>query len=144
MYRKPSSSSAPSQTVLFSPAIMRWLAIAIRTAHIATTGVLFGGLLLAVDFIRLGSWHWWAVATGVLLLILEWTHDRRWPHRGKGLLVHVHVLCCLLIHVLPDLRVPLLWMILISGCMGSHMQRRYRHWSVLEGWEQGEQKKMTV
>lgn len=118
-----------------SPVTMRWLTIAARTAHIATTGVLFGGLLLVVDFIRLASWHWWAVASGAVLLTLEWLHDRCWPHRGKGLLVLFHLGLCLLIHFLPTLMVPLLWLILISGGIGSHMPRRYRHWSVIEGWE---------
>lgn len=118
-----------------SPATMRWLTIAMRTAHIATTGVLFGGLILAVDFVRMGSWHWLAVATGLALLTLEWLHDRRWPHRGKGLLVLLHMGLCILIHFIAALTVPLLWLILIIGCIGSHMPRRYRHWSMLEGWE---------
>jgi len=68
-------------------------------------------------------------------MILEWAHDRRWWHRGKGLLIWLHLGLCLLVHILPRMTVPLLWLILISGCVGSHMQRRYRHWSVLEGWE---------
>lgn len=119
----------------FSPGTMRWLTIAVRTAHIATTGVLFGGLILAVEFIRLGCWHWWAIVTGTVLLALEWLHDRRWPHRGKGLLVLFHLCLCVLIHFLPALTVPLLWLILMSGCIGSHMPRRYRHWSMIEGWE---------
>ena len=118
-----------------SPVTMRWLTITVRTAHIATTGVLFGGLILAVEFIRLGCWHWWTIVTGSLLLALEWLHDRRWLHRGKGLLVVFHLGLCILIHFLPALMVPLLWLILMSGCIGSHMPRRYRHWSLLEGWE---------
>ncbi len=133
-----------STTGLFSAGTMRWLTIAVRTAHIATTGVLFGGLILAVDFVRLGSWHWLAVATGMALLALEWLHDRRWPHRGKGLLVLLHLVLCLLVHFLPGLTVELLWVILISGCIGSHMPRRFRHWSVIEGWERSDQKKPAV
>jgi hypothetical protein len=122
---------------------MRWLTIAVRTGHIAVTGVLFGGLVLAVEFVRLGHWHLLTIVTGMALLAMEWLHDARWPHRGKGLLVLFHLFLCLLIHALPKLTVPLLWLILISGCIGSHMPRQYRHWSILEGWEIKDGKKST-
>jgi|GEM_PF-901876 len=115
---------------------MRWLSITARTSHIAVTAVLFGGFILYVPFSRLTQWHFLTIATGGLLLVLEWLHDRRWLHRAKGLLGLLHLSLCLLIHSLPNLAVPLLWAILISGCVGSHMPRRYRHWSFLEGWEQ--------
>ncbi len=119
---------------------MRWLGIAARTGHIGVTAVLFGGSLLLVPFVRLSPWHHLAIATGCILMALEWLHDSRWPHRGKGLLALVHLGLCLLIHCLPALTVPLLWLILITGCIGSHMPRRYRHWSFLQGWERPEPK----
>jgi len=115
---------------------MRWLSITARTSHIAVTAVLFGGFILYVPFSSLTQWHSLTIATGCLLLVLEWLHDRRWLHRAKGLLGLLHLSLCLLIHFLPNLAVPLLWAILITGCIGSHMPRRYRHWSFLEGWEQ--------
>jgi len=114
---------------------MRWLGIGVRTGHLGVTAVLFGGVLLLVPFARLTPWHHLTIATGGLLLFLEWLHDSRWPHRGKGLLGLLHLGLCLLIHFVPALTVPLLWAILISGGIGSHMPRRYRHWSFLQGWE---------
>ena len=118
---------------------MRWVNIGVRTLHIAVVAVLFGGVLLAVPAARLGAWHWLTIVSGLVLLVLEWMHDNRWWHRGKGLLVWVHLGLCLLIHAAPALSKPLLWLILISGCVGSHMPRRYRHWSIVEGWEKREQ-----
>jgi len=117
---------------------MRWINIAARTLHIAFAAVLFGGLLLAVPFVRLENYHWLAILSGIVLMALEWLHDYRWWHRGKGLLIWLHLGLCLLIHLLPRFTVPLLWLILISGCIGSHMPRRFRHWSMREGWEQRE------
>jgi len=116
--------------------VMRWLGIGVRTSHIAVAAVLFGGSILLVPFAGLSPWHHLTIATGGLLLFLEWLHDGRWPHRGKGLLALLHLGLCLLIHVTPELTVPLLWLILITGCIGSHMPRRFRHWSILQGWEQ--------
>jgi len=115
--------------------ILRWLSIAARTSHLGVAAVLFGGLLLLVPFARLAPWHHLTIVTGAVLLTLEWQHDSRWPHRGKGLLALLHLGLCLLIHLAPALTVPLLWAILISGSVGSHMPRRFRHWSILQGWE---------
>lgn len=123
-----SSSGQPSAT-------MRWLGIAARTSHIGAASLLFGGLLLAAPFVRLTPWHHLTIATGGFLLLLEWRHDPRWPHRGKGLLALLHLGLCVLIHWAPALTAPLLWMILISGSIGSHMPRKFRHWSILQGWE---------
>lgn len=118
------------------PDLQRWLNIAVRTSHIAVAAVFFGGSLLGVPFVGLSPWFCLSMATGGILLALEWLHDRRWPHRGKGLLVHFHLALCLLLHLLPAFTVPLLWLILVSGSIGSHMPRRFRHWSILEGPEQ--------
>lgn len=129
------SPRQPGQPNTSFPVNVRWLNIGARTLHIAVVAVLFGGYMLAVPFSRLGIWHWLAIVSGFVLMVLEWMHDSRWWHRGKGLLVWLHLGLCLLIHVLPGLAIPLLWLILISGCVGSHMPRRFRHWSILEGWE---------
>lgn len=124
----PTNAARPSGT-------MRWLGIGARTWHIGTAAVLFGGSLLLVPYARLSFWHHATIVSGCVLLALEWGHDRRWPHRGKGLLAFVHLSLCLLVHTLPAMTIPLLWIILISGCIGSHMPRRFRHWSILQGWE---------
>lgn len=114
---------------------MRWLGIGARTIHIGVAAVLFGGSLLLVPYAHLNMWHHLTIASGAVLLALEWRHDHRWPLRGKGLLGVIHLTLCGLIHLQPSLTVPLLWLILISGCIGSHMPRRFRHWSITEGWE---------
>jgi hypothetical protein len=79
-------------------------------------------------------WRHLTIAAGGFLP-LEWRHDPRWPHRGKGLLALLHLGLCALIHWAPALTAPLLWMMLISGSIGSHMPRKFRHWSILQGWE---------
>ena len=114
---------------------MRWLGITVRTVHIATAAVFFGGGLLQVTFGRLLPWHHLAMISGGLLLILELQHDHRWPHRGKGLLGIMHATLAALAHLQPRLTVPVLWAMLITGSVGSHMPRFHRHWSILYGPE---------
>lgn len=115
---------------------MQWLNICTRTLHIAVAGTVFGGVMLQAHHDRLAAWHYLTIASGGILLFLEWWHDPNWPHRGKGLLVHLHILMGLLVHIAPGLAIFLLWGVVISGGIGSHMPRRYRHWSILHGAEQ--------
>jgi hypothetical protein len=105
--------------------------ILLRTAHIAVAGTLFGGFILHVPFSQLHIWHGLTILTGCGLLSLELYHSLNWPHQGRGVLGILHIGLAGFIHVRPDLVIPLLWVILVSGCVGSHMPRRYRHWSVL-------------
>lgn len=114
---------------------LRWSNILLRTLHIAAAAVLFGGLILQQEYAVFRSWHYGVIASGLALLALEWQHDRRWPHRGKGLLVQLHILLALAVHFWPAQQVLLLWLVLISGSVGSHMPRRLRHWSCIDGWE---------
>lgn len=117
---------------------MRWLNIAVRTAHIAVGGVVFGGFMLQVPHHHLVTWLCLTIASGGVLLALEWMHDADWPHRGKGLFVYLHALLGLFLHAAPGLVIFLIWGIVISGSIGSHMPRRFRHWSFLHGPEPGE------
>src|SRR5665647_2975642 len=69
----------------------RWLGILVRTGHIGVASVFFGGMVLHVPFAQLTLWHHLTIASGSGLLLLEWLHDPRWPHRGKGLVGILHV-----------------------------------------------------
>jgi hypothetical protein len=117
------------------PGWMRWLDIALRTGHIGVAGILFGGLYFHVPFIELQIWHHLTIVTGVGLVALELVQDRNWLHQGKGLVALVHILLAGSVHLRPDLVIPFLWAMLVTGCVGSHMPRRFRHWSLLYGKE---------
>ena len=118
--------------------ILRWVSIVVRTAHMGTAAMLFGLALVpgAAGDSRL--WLHLAIATGDVLVVLELLQDRRWLHRGKGLLGILHIGLFVVWQLRAAWTVPLLWAILVVGSICSHMPRRYRHWSILQGWEQQE------
>jgi hypothetical protein len=117
------------------PAWMRWLDITLRTGHIGAAALLFGGVFFHVPFAQLYLWHHLTIATGVGLVVLELVQDRNWIHQGKGLMTLVHIGLAGSVHLRPDLAILLLWAMLVTGCIGSHMPRRFRHWSILHGKE---------
>ncbi len=113
----------------------RWLNIGIRSLHIGFGALLFGGIFYRTSAELYLPWHHLAIGSGIILLLLEWFHDRAWPHRVMGIVVYLHVILGALIHLWPDMALPLLWAVIISGSIGSHMPRRFRHWSLLHGPE---------
>jgi len=113
------------------PAWMRVLDIILRTGHIAVGGILLGGFVFDVPYFDLHLWHWLTIATGVGLLLLELRHSLNWPHQGRGIMGIFHMGLPGIVHLRPDLAVPLLWATMVLGSVGSHMPRWLRHWSIL-------------
>ena len=111
------------------PGLIRTLEILLRTAHIGTTGILFGGAVYAIPFARLVTWHQMAIATGSGLALWEMSHSRHWPYQVRGVMVIAHVGLLGLIFLYPEQRALVLAIVLVLGSVGSHMPRDIRHWS---------------
>lgn len=105
------------------------LDLLLRSSHIGAASVLFGGIVWAVPFIRLASWHHLAIATGIFLVILNTWRSRHWPYQGRGVMAWLHIGLVWLVHVLPAEALPLLAAALAVGVVGSHMPGSLRHWS---------------
>ena len=115
------------------PGWVRALDILLRTGHIGTTGVLFGGAIFAVPFARMISWHQLAIATGGGLVLLEIHHSRHWPYQVRGVMTLTHIGLLGLIHFYPEYRALILATALVIGSIGSHMPGNMRHWSLPHG-----------
>lgn len=103
----------------------------LRSSHIGTSSVLFGGIVLAIPFTRLSSWHTLSIATGSALIIFNIFKSRHWPYQGRGLAAGLHIALFSLIHIRPDAMIPLLVTALAVGVTGSHMPGSIRHWSLV-------------
>lgn len=107
------------------------LDLILRSCHIGTASVLFGGLFWAVPYPRLASWHHLTIATGSALIIFNIFRCRHWPYQGRGLMAALHVSLVWLVHIRPGLMVPMLATALAVGVVGSHMPAFLRHWSLV-------------
>lgn len=105
------------------------LDLLLRSSHIGVSSVLFGGIVLAVPFARLSTWHHLAIATGVFLIILNIWRSRHWPYQGRGVASWLHIGLVWLVHVWPLQALPMLATALAVGVVGSHMPGALRHWS---------------
>jgi hypothetical protein len=107
------------------------LDLILRSCHIGTSSVLFGGAILAVPYTRISTWHHLSIATGSALVIFNIVKSRHWPYQGRGLVAALHIGLVWLVHIRPELMVPVLATALAVGVVGSHMPGFLRHWSLV-------------
>jgi hypothetical protein len=105
----------------------------LRSCHIGTTSVLFGGIVWAVPHTRLSTWHYLAIATGSALIIFNIFRCRHWPYQGRGMAAWLHIGLLWLAYISPELKMPVLSTALAVGVIGSHMPGSIRHWSLVHG-----------
>ncbi len=107
--------------------------IALRTAHIATMGVLLGGHAYDIDPQRLHPALWACLATGLALTVSESGFHTLWFHQIRGLMTMVKLLLVALVPIFWDHRLAILMVVVVIACVGSHMSARFRYYSVLKG-----------
>jgi len=106
--------------------------IAARTAHIGITGVLLGGHVFNVSASRLLPFLYSAIATGVVLALIELYPNWRGLFELRTLVLGAKLLMLTAIPWLWDYRVSILVFVLVLASVGSHMPGRFRHFSVIE------------
>ena len=118
------------------PTWTRLLDILLRSAHVLVIGVLVGGAVYQVPLALLVPWRALVLASGGALILSEFFYDRHWPIQGRGILVYLHAGLFGLVYFRPGLALPCLLAALVLGMLGSHMPRRFRHWSFLRRREE--------
>jgi len=113
----------------------RVLNIALRTAHIGVTSVLFGGHVFEASKAQLLPWLYLTIATGGILAAIEAFPRWRWFYQGRGVTVigKLLLLCLILIPHLWTYRVAILVVVIVIASVGSHMPARYRYYSFVHG-----------
>lgn len=109
----------------------RRLRVTLRTAHIISFAVLFGGHWFGVPKAELLPWLYGSVFTGVGLLALEAWSDLNWfvQLAGGFTLVKLALLC--LVPAFPEYTRALLLLAVAVGSVGSHMSARLRHFNYI-------------
>jgi hypothetical protein len=108
--------------------------IALRTAHIATTGVLLGGHAFDRPANDLRPILYLTIATGVVLGMLEAGPRLLWFHQGRGLMTIAKLLLLCTVPLLWEhryLRLAVLLAVVAIASVGAHMPARLRYYSVI-------------
>jgi hypothetical protein len=111
----------------------RGINIALRSAHLVTSGILLGGHAFDVPPHRIILFLYLTIASGVGLVFLELYSSCRWIYLGKGILVGLKVALLVAAGVWWEHRVVFLVLVVLVGSVGSHMPARFRYYSFLHG-----------
>ena len=119
--------------------------IALRTAHLMATSVLVGGYAFGAPGARLMPWLYGVIATGVAMTFYEAYPKLRpstptagvpgtpldFVFEGWGLLLLAKLALLALLPFAGRARLPVLLAAVAVASIGSHMPRRWRHYSLL-------------
>ncbi|MBI3085504.1 MAG: hypothetical protein HYY88_07245 [candidate division NC10 bacterium] len=111
----------------------RGITIALRTAHLMTSGLLLGGHAFDVAPHRLIIFLYLTIASGVGMVFLELYSSCRWIYLGKGVMVSLKVVLLLATGIWWEQRVVFLLLVVLVGSVGSHMPARFRYYSFIHG-----------
>lgn len=111
--------------------VIRALNITLRTAHLAAMGMLLGGHAFDVSPESLKPILWVTIGTGVALAAVESRFQASWLHEARGFLILVKLALICIVPFAWEYRVPILLVVTVIASVGSHMPRRFRHYSVL-------------
>ncbi|MDD5209993.1 MAG: hypothetical protein PHV36_11445 [Elusimicrobiales bacterium] len=111
----------------------RALRVTMRTLHIISFSVFFGGLWFGVQQAELMPWLYASVFTGAALMALELRKGLDWflQLAGGVTLIKLALLC--LVPVFPDYNRFLLLLAVGLSSVGSHMPARLRHFNYIKG-----------
>jgi len=107
--------------------------ILFRTIHIGVTGVLVGGHVFNIDHERLLPWLYATIISGTCLAVVEAYPKLHWFYQVRGMAVILKLLLLCLIPFMWDSRVPILVVVIVIACIGSHMPGKYRYYSFVHG-----------
>lgn len=112
---------------------IRWVRIALRTAHLIAMGLLIGGVAGGASSSGLSAALWGTFLSGALFVAIELYQSALFVFQVKGIAVLVKLLLLVLAVERPESALPFLIVAVVIGGISSHMPGRYRHYSLLHG-----------
>ena len=109
----------------------RGINIAMRTAHLMTSGILVGGHTFDVPAHQLILFLYLTIASGAGLILFELYSSCRWIYLGKGVMVSLKIALVIAAGVWWEHRVMFLLLVVLVGSVGSHMPARFRYYSLV-------------
>ena len=118
--------------ILFPLEKRRWkgsraLRVALRTVHLLSFSVLFGGHWFGLPQAELVPWLRWTIFSGAGLIAIELWTGFDWIFQLACAFVAVKIVLLLLIPVFWAHRVALMAVVIVIGSVGSHMPGPLRH-----------------
>ena len=105
----------------------RWVRILMRTLHIITASILFGGHVFDQPVTELEPWLWGTVLSGMFIMLTDLHASFAVLLEVRGVAVVIKAILLVLVPLFWEERNLLLLTALIIGAVSSHMPKQYRH-----------------
>jgi len=112
--------------------------IAFRTVHIVAISILVGGHAFGASADQLRPLLYGAIVSGAGMATIETYPSLQILHQGWGLLLLLKLALLCVVPFVWSYRLPILIAVMIIGSVGSHMPRKFRHYSLVYGAEHKE------
>jgi hypothetical protein len=111
-------------------AAKRWTKISLRTLHLLTVAGVGGGVLFGLDKELWINYWWLALASGILMILIDWISNPVWIIQIRGLVIVLKLALLLLLGYNTNWDSMLLMSIIIISAVISHAPGNVRYYSL--------------
>ena len=113
-----------------STTFKRWTKISLRTLHLLAVAGVGGGILFALDKDMWINYWWLAMASGILMMLLDIIPNPVWLLQVRGLVIMAKLILLAFLGSYPAWDSTLLIVIIIVSGIISHAPGKLRYYSV--------------
>ena len=110
--------------------IKRWSKISFRTLHLLAVAGVGGGILLGLDKSLWLNYWWLALASGVMLMLIDAVSNPVWLVQVRGIAVYLKLVLLAMMIVYPAWDGFLLMLIILISGVISHAPSNLRYYSI--------------
>ena len=110
--------------------IKRWSKISLRTLHLLAVAGVGGGVLFSLDKHLWLNYWWLALASGVLLLLIDAIANPLWLVQVRGLVIVLKLILLIFLGSQPGWDPYLLATVIIMSVIISHAPSQVRYYSL--------------
>ena len=114
----------------------RYWNIFFRTLHLVAISILVGGHAFGASAHQLRPLLFGAIVTGAGMIVVDAYPAFQFWHQGWGLFTLFKLALLCVIPFAWSYRLPILIAVIVIGSVGSHIPKKFRHYSLIYGWEQ--------
>jgi len=111
-------------------AVKRWTKISLRTLHILAVAGVGGGVLFGLDRDLWINYWWLAMASGILMVIIDWVSNPIWIYQIRGVVIILKLALLLLLGYNSNWDSLILVVIIIISAVISHAPGDIRYYSI--------------
>jgi hypothetical protein len=110
--------------------VKRWSKISLRTLHLLAVAGVGGGILLDIDKSLWLNYWWLALASGFLMMLMDWVSNPLWIVQVRGLVVLLKLILLVFLGSYPAWDSFIVLFVISISAVISHAPSKLRYYSI--------------